>query len=79
MKIIKLFLFLTIISCQSKRNNYLSILSEKQMVYICISPDSHRYHFDSTCFGFNRCTHERKKVTIKEAKEMGYSECRIEG
>ncbi|AMP99153.1 hypothetical protein AY601_2258 [Pedobacter cryoconitis] len=47
-----------------------------QLVYICISKGSEKYH-SHVCHGFKRCTHERKQVTLNEAVKRGYKPCKI--
>lgn len=47
-----------------------------KLVYICISSGAAKYH-SHICHGFNRCTHERKQVTLSEAIKRGYKPCKI--
>lgn len=41
-------------------------------VYICVSKTASKYHITATCKGLKECTHEIKKVTVTEAKKLGY-------
>jgi hypothetical protein len=43
-------------------------------VIVCISKTSYKYHARS-CKGVKACTHEIKKVSIAEAREMGKTPC----
>ncbi|WP_268848924.1 hypothetical protein [Flavobacterium aestivum] len=43
-------------------------------VYICISKTASKYHLTTNCRGLNQCTHEVRKVSLKEANELGYKE-----
>ncbi|HLU86113.1 MAG TPA: hypothetical protein VKZ44_00050 [Taishania sp.] len=47
-------------------------------VYICVSPNAKKYHQTKNCSGLQRCTHEIRKVTLKEAKDRGYTNCLLE-
>jgi len=61
-------IILLLVGCSSKGNK----------VHVCISSGAERYHYDEDCSGFNHCTHERREVTLSEAKAMGYTVCRME-
>ncbi|MBF4473061.1 hypothetical protein [Flavobacterium sp. HJJ] len=41
-------------------------------VYICVSSTATKYHLTKTCKGLDECTHTIKKVTLKQANELGY-------
>jgi hypothetical protein len=43
-------------------------------VIICISRTSYKYHARK-CQGVRSCTHEIKKVTLEEAKNLGKTPC----
>lgn len=47
-------------------------------VYICYSKNATKYHKKEFCRGLGACKKEVKKVTLKEAKEMGLTLCRWE-
>ncbi|TRX34973.1 hypothetical protein FNW52_12590 [Flavobacterium sp. ZT3R18] len=42
-------------------------------VYICVSKTATKYHLNENCKGLSSCAHVVKKVSLKEAKQMGYS------
>ncbi|TDD75266.1 hypothetical protein [Flavobacterium caseinilyticum] len=44
-------------------------------VYICISKTASKYHYSQNCKGLSRCTHTISKVSVKDAKNRGYSLC----
>jgi len=46
-------------------------------VYICNSSSAYAYHSSTGCYGLGRCRHTVSKVTLIEAKEMGYRACKI--
>lgn len=64
-KIAFIFLFFALASCS------------KNDVYICTGPNSTRYHKTENCNGLNRCSCNIKKVTIKIAKKMERTPCKI--
>lgn len=41
--------------------------NQNDEVYICVSNTAEVYHSDRDCWGLNKCTHDIKKVTLKEA------------
>ncbi|MDR1346883.1 MAG: hypothetical protein LBJ63_00410 [Prevotellaceae bacterium] len=43
-------------------------------VLICASKNAYAYH-KHECKGLKKCSHEVKKITLKEAKEKGYKAC----
>ncbi len=45
-------------------------------VYICMSRSSYAYH-SSNCRGLNRCKSGVSTVTVSEAQESGYQDCKI--
>lgn len=45
-------------------------------VYICNSSSAYAYH-SGYCRGLNRCTHSVSRVSISEARNMGYVPCKI--
>lgn len=47
-------------------------------VYICVSPNAKKYHFDKNCRGLQKCTHEIRKVTKEEAMKKSYTACLLE-
>jgi hypothetical protein len=49
--------------------------NENDGVYICVSKTASKYHLSGNCKGLSRCTHTVSKVTLKEAKNRGYSLC----
>lgn len=52
--------------------------SDSEMVYVCVSATAPAYHTNKYCQGLQRCTHEIKRVTKKEAKEKyGRRPCEI--
>ena len=44
-------------------------------VYVCVSPSAKKYHYSKSCAGLQRCTHEIREISEKEAKEAGYTGC----
>ncbi len=48
--------------------------SSNNTVMICVSPTAHKYH-STRCKGVKACTHQIKKLTIKEAEELGKTPC----
>lgn len=66
LSIIFLALLMSIISCGRDNNK----------VLICDSPGARRYH-KNECSGLNNCTHDIKKVTIKQAEKEGKTPCKI--
>lgn len=49
-----------------------------EYVYICVSKDASKYHFDKYCRGLQRCTHEIERTTKSDAVYRGYSICGYE-
>jgi hypothetical protein len=44
-------------------------------VYICDSKNATKYHKKEFCRGLSACKKETKKVTLKEAKDLGLTLC----
>ncbi|HRE78835.1 MAG TPA: hypothetical protein PLL09_13540 [Flavobacterium sp.] len=44
-------------------------------VYICNSKNATKYHKKEFCRGLGACKKETKKVTLKEAKDLGLTLC----
>jgi len=68
-----LMIILSLIACresESKTN------ADAQLVYVCISNTSYRYH-SFKCWGLEKCTHEIRRMTIAEAEKMGKTPCKI--
>ena len=42
-------------------------------VYVCVSKTATKYHLSESSKGLSACIHVVKKVSLKEANEMGYS------
>ncbi|MBK0370082.1 hypothetical protein [Flavobacterium agrisoli] len=40
-------------------------------VYICGAKGANKYHYSERCRGLSACSHEVKKVTLKEAQGYG--------
>ena len=55
-------------SCSSCSNPP-SYGENEEMVYICVSNTAYAYHKNESCQGLQRCTHEIKEVSRKEAEE----------
>jgi hypothetical protein len=51
---------------------------EQPTVYICLGPNSVRYHLTNNCRGLQNCSTELKTVTIEEARKLGRSLCGFE-
>lgn len=51
---------------------FLTTSNQSSDVYICVSKTASKYHLSSMCKGLKECTHEIKKVTLKEANQLGY-------
>jgi hypothetical protein len=47
---------------------------QNETVFICVSKTSHRYH-NSMCKGMKSCTHEKRRVPLNEAINMGKTPC----
>lgn len=45
-------------------------------VYICTGPSSKRYHCDSHCQGFSRCSGDIRAISISQARAMGRTPCK---
>lgn len=54
---------------------FFSIVNDKGNVYICVSKTAHKYHYREDCRGLNNCKHTISKVSLKEAKNAGYTIC----
>lgn len=52
--------------------------SEQSNVYICLSPNAKKYHFNKSCKGLQRCTHDIKLVSKTDAINKGLTVCLIE-
>ncbi len=50
----------------------------KSEVFVCKGSNSKRYHASSKCRGLNNCSTDIYKVSVKEAKELGRTPCKIE-
>lgn len=48
-----------------------------EVVYICTSGTSKRYHSDRYCSGLGRCTGEIDEVSVGDAEDMGRTPCHI--
>lgn len=57
---------------------FLFSFSSQQQVYICKGKSSKKYHKSSNCRGLNSCSTSIYKVSLKEAKEIGRTACKIE-
>lgn len=44
-------------------------------VYICGATGAKKYHYKENCRGLNSCSHEVKKVTLKEAQGYRLTLC----
>jgi hypothetical protein len=44
-------------------------------VYICGNTGAKKYHYKENCRGLSACSHEIKKVTIKDAQGYGLTLC----
>ncbi|ESU22824.1 hypothetical protein FEDK69T_17270 [Flavobacterium enshiense DK69] len=44
-------------------------------VYICVSPNAKKYHYNENCRGLSNCKHEIKKVSKSEALDKGLGLC----
>lgn len=55
-----------------------SIKSDTTYVYICLGPQSTKYHFNENCKGLKTCSTRIVKVTIDEAYDMKRTLCGYE-
>lgn len=46
-------------------------------VYVCMGPQSRRYHKSASCKGLRNCSREIKKVSLEQAKSMHKTPCHI--
>lgn len=53
-----------------------SIQPVEDKVWVCVSKSAKKYH-KRKCHGFNRCTHKTEHIKKSDAKEKGYTECKI--
>ena len=51
--------------------------SSSDMVYVCTSGTSKRYHSDRYCSALSRCSGEIEEVSVEEAEDMGRTPCHI--
>ena len=51
--------------------------SRSSKVWICTGPYSKKYHNNYDCKGLQKCSADIIDVTISEAKERGYTECKF--
>ena len=51
--------------------------AKETYVYICTGPGSKRYHISSRCMGLSNCSKSIKKVTLKKAKSMKRTPCKM--
>lgn len=51
---------------------FLNLSSDLDKVYICVSKTATKYHKSPRCKGLVECTHEIRKVSLKEAQQRGY-------
>lgn len=61
------FLFLNNVTC-----------TESKTVYICVSKNAKRYHYDSKCRGINNCNYRIMKTTLVIAQGKGLTLCGFE-
>ncbi len=54
---------------------FLTGSNTKKEVYICNSKSASKYHKKEFCRGLSACKKETKKITLKEAKERGFTLC----
>lgn len=67
-------LFLILVSSQ-----LMGCGSGDNSVYVCVSSSAYAYHYDPDCYGLNRCSHEIRKMSEKDAENYyGRSLCGYE-
>ncbi|ASS47988.1 MAG: hypothetical protein A3D31_01145 [Candidatus Fluviicola riflensis] len=55
-----------------------SSVGSETTVYICDSPYATKYHYSKSCKGLEKCTHQLKELTLKEAQAKQYGLCGYE-
>lgn len=63
--------------CGYNERNYNNRNKTSEIVYICTSGTSKRYHSDRYCSGLGRCTGEIEEVSVEDAEDMGRTPCHI--
>lgn len=76
MKSFILFFFIILSAGTSSALANRSYRAKADSVLICRSSNAYAYH-SYECKGLARCTHKIIKVTIEEARKMGYKPCKI--
>lgn len=44
-------------------------------VYVCVSPTAKKFHYNKSCPGLQKCTHEIKETTKVSAEKSGFTVC----
>jgi hypothetical protein len=52
--------------------------TDSDKVFYCDSPSAARYHQDKGCKGLEKCTHTIREFSIEEAKQKGFTACKLE-
>ena len=53
------------------------VCSSDVTVYICMGPQSKKYHATKDCHGLNKCSEDIISVSLAKAKSMGRGPCGI--
>jgi hypothetical protein len=53
------------------------LMSQNEEVFVCLGPNSVRYHSNPDCRGLKNCSCEVACYPVQEAAERGYTPCRI--
>lgn len=61
----------------AKESNTNEEEKDVEVVYICTSGTSKRYHSDRYCSGLGRCIGEIDEMSVDEAENMGRTPCHI--
>ena len=76
MKVIIFSLFLLLSGGTSYAAQVMPIKQKVDSVLVCRSGTAYAYH-DHECRGLAHCTHKIIKVTLEEARRMGFKPCKI--
>lgn len=50
--------------------------NSQSYVYVCLSSKAYAYHIDRNCRFLNQCKQKIKRVTLKDAIELGRKPCK---
>jgi hypothetical protein len=72
------FLFITLLAAAILSLPKPELLQKETYVFICYSSSAKRYHLNKNCRGLSNCNHEIRKVSLKEAGNLGRTLCGYE-